>query len=244
MLLTCMLDYHTIMGRKPNPIVAKYFARGAKIDDASNRYQFTCKQCGERFPKGRIGSLYTHIRKKCTALSLQAKNGTALPIHKLGLADDAANAAKNKAKVHKVKKAGLPLTSYRQQNSNGLDVLAEASCRLVATQHSYSPSRTPPAINGADVGVGSTVLDPALENEMFTSSVIHGVETDRLSRGNGNLFLCLTFGEFVSDLAQESLHAGHPATILFLQLRLSFQILLATLGWPSRSMLMKIFFLV
>jgi hypothetical protein len=240
-----MLDYHTIMGRKPDPIVAKYFTRGAKIDDASNRYQFTCKQCGERFPKGRIGSLYTHIKRKCTALSLQARNGTALSIHKLGLADDAASATKNKAKVHKVKKAGLPLTSYRQQNSNGLDVLAEASCRLVATQHSYSPSRIPPAINGADVGVGSTVLDPALENKMLTSSVIHGMETDRLSWGDGDLFLCLIFGEFVSDLAQESLYAGHPATILFLQLRPSLKILLATLGWPSRPILMMmIFFLV
>lgn len=35
------------MGRRPNIIVAEFFSRGAKLEDASNRYQHTCRRCGE-----------------------------------------------------------------------------------------------------------------------------------------------------------------------------------------------------
>lgn len=35
------------MGRKPNPLILEFFERGPKIGDQSNRYQHTCKRCGE-----------------------------------------------------------------------------------------------------------------------------------------------------------------------------------------------------
>lgn len=36
------------MGRKPNQLVLEFFERGAKLEDSSNRYQHTCKSCGEK----------------------------------------------------------------------------------------------------------------------------------------------------------------------------------------------------
>jgi hypothetical protein len=35
------------MGRRPNPLIQLYFDRGAKLDDASNRYEQKCKRCHE-----------------------------------------------------------------------------------------------------------------------------------------------------------------------------------------------------
>lgn len=36
-----------IMGRRPKAIVAEFFQRGQKLDDSSNRYEHTCKKCGD-----------------------------------------------------------------------------------------------------------------------------------------------------------------------------------------------------
>lgn len=41
------------MGRKPNTLVLEFFDRGDKLDDNSNRYQQTCKRCGE-FVRGSL----------------------------------------------------------------------------------------------------------------------------------------------------------------------------------------------
>ncbi|KAJ9647753.1 hypothetical protein H2199_001527 [Coniosporium tulheliwenetii] len=84
------------MGRKPNPLILEYFERGAKLEDSSNRYQHTCKSCGEKFPKGRIDSLTAHLVKKCPALSLQDRQRAILQFHELPnlapLSADVANA--------------------------------------------------------------------------------------------------------------------------------------------------------
>ncbi|KUJ10345.1 uncharacterized protein LY89DRAFT_710683 [Mollisia scopiformis] len=56
------------MGRKPNFVILQYFDRGQKLNDSSNRYEHTCKSCGEHFPKGRSDRMTTHLGK-CTALS-------------------------------------------------------------------------------------------------------------------------------------------------------------------------------
>lgn len=37
-----------VMGRKPNQLILEFFERGPKLEDASNRYQHTCKSCGEK----------------------------------------------------------------------------------------------------------------------------------------------------------------------------------------------------
>lgn len=50
-------------------VVLQYFQRGPKLNDSSNRYEHTCKACGQHFPKGRIENMQTHLEKQCTAIS-------------------------------------------------------------------------------------------------------------------------------------------------------------------------------
>ncbi|CAD0023210.1 unnamed protein product [Aureobasidium pullulans] len=38
------------MGRKPNALILEFFERGAKLADQSNRYEHSCKRCGEVCP--------------------------------------------------------------------------------------------------------------------------------------------------------------------------------------------------
>jgi hypothetical protein len=59
------------MGRQPNPLISEHFHRGTKLQDNSNRYQHTCKACGQLFPKGRIETLLTHVLKKCRSIPIE-----------------------------------------------------------------------------------------------------------------------------------------------------------------------------
>lgn len=159
------------MGRKPNPVISKYFRRGDKLGDASNRYQYTCKKCGERFPKGRIEGLQNHVTKRCALLSLKEKSDLALEIHNHGIAAlAAATAAKIEPKTGKRKRTTLPGSAPQQQNFNRLNVLAD----VVSKQNSHSRCSV--------VGDGqSMVLDPGLTDEDFSNSI----EDEGLDRENG-----------------------------------------------------------
>lgn len=160
------------MGRRPNPIISKYFRRGDKIGDASNRYQYTCKKCGERFPKGRIDGLYNHCTKRCAILSLREKSDLAVEIHNHGIAAlAAATTAKPEPKTGKRKRTNRPVSAPQPQNFNRLNVLAE----VVAKQDNHPP------LSAAADGK-SMVLDSTLTDETFFSS---GVEDDDLVQGNG-----------------------------------------------------------
>ena len=46
------------MGRRPNAVVNEFFLRGEKLDDNSNRYQHTCKKCGEHVRRGDANGRY------------------------------------------------------------------------------------------------------------------------------------------------------------------------------------------
>ncbi|KAF2431122.1 hypothetical protein EJ08DRAFT_649198 [Tothia fuscella] len=61
------------MGRRPNPIIQLYFDRGAKLDDASNRYEHSCKKCHETFTKGRQETLINHITRKCQIINQEER---------------------------------------------------------------------------------------------------------------------------------------------------------------------------
>ena len=56
------------MGRRPNAVVGEFFLRGQKLDDSSNRYQHTCKKCGEHVrrgdPTGRYSLTILQVRKR------------------------------------------------------------------------------------------------------------------------------------------------------------------------------------
>lgn len=46
--------YGNAMGRRPNAVVGEFFHRGQKLDDNSNRYQHTCKKCGQHVREGKL----------------------------------------------------------------------------------------------------------------------------------------------------------------------------------------------
>jgi hypothetical protein len=71
---------HLLMGRKPNPLILEFFERGPKLDDSSNRYQHTCRACGEVFPKGRIDSLTTHLVRRCQSVSEKDRQHAAIQL--------------------------------------------------------------------------------------------------------------------------------------------------------------------
>ncbi|RHZ65558.1 hypothetical protein CDV55_104265 [Aspergillus turcosus] len=152
------------MGRKPNQLILEFFIRGQKLEDASNRYQHTCRACGEKFPKGRIDSLTNHLVKKCQAIPLRDRQRVLLRLHELpDLADGDQNKDPNLAGQNKGKSADLPYTT--RQNFDGLNVLAEASRQVGASDQTKRGG--PAYAQSVTVGGKTVVVDPALEAEGF-----------------------------------------------------------------------------
>lgn len=178
------------MGRKSNPVIAKHFTRGEKLQDSSNRYQYTCKQCGEHFPKGRIESLYNHVVNKCTALSVNQKRGINLQLQQISDAASATAAARNQRKVEMSQKSDLSLPKPQKQDCARLNALAEVSHQRATTQHDYAPFLV--TGNGGNGGnVRPMVLDPALENAGLPNRSCAWVEDDKFARQNGELLVKL-----------------------------------------------------
>ncbi|KAJ4296653.1 hypothetical protein N0V90_006701 [Kalmusia sp. IMI 367209] len=125
------------MGRRPNQLILEFFERGPKLEDASNRYQHTCKSCGEKFPKGRIDSLTNHLVKKCPALPLRDRQRALLQIHELP--DLPALSQPAAGPLQAGQTMNLPFTPSKQGLS-ALETLAE-----VSRQHlNLSGKRVPP----------------------------------------------------------------------------------------------------
>lgn len=123
------------MGRKPNPLILEYFVRGPKLNDSSNRYPHTCKQCGENFPKGRIDSLATHITKKCPAISDSERMRACLELHGL------ASARLPTSNIHppvEVSEQAQELVQVPElpQGWSALETLAEASRQVDLNENS------------------------------------------------------------------------------------------------------------
>lgn len=149
------------MGRKPNQLILEFFVRGQKLEDASNRYQHTCKACGEMFPKGRIDSLTNHLVKKCQAIPLRDRQRVLLRLHELPDLDPDQNKDPSLAAAAKGKSTDVPFT---RQNFDGLNVLAEASRQVGASDQG---KRGPGFTQSVTVGGKTVVVDPALESEGF-----------------------------------------------------------------------------
>ncbi|KAJ5135807.1 uncharacterized protein N7515_005085 [Penicillium bovifimosum] len=148
------------MGRKPNQLILEFFHRGPKLEDASNRYQHTCKACGEVFPKGRIDSLTNHLVKKCQAIPLRDRQRVLMRLHELPdfpETDSTKDAAGNKGKSTE---GGVP----NRQNFDGLNVLAEASRQVGASDVT---KRAPGYTQSVTAGGKTVIVDPALEAEGF-----------------------------------------------------------------------------
>ena len=128
------------MGRKPNPLILEYFERGPKLQDNSNRYPHTCKQCGENFPKGRIDSLTTHITKRCPAISDSERMRACLELHGI---NHAKTAAERQQQVQAAQAAHAAQTNGQEMSPGALDqgwsaleTLAEASRQVDLNENS------------------------------------------------------------------------------------------------------------
>ncbi|KAI9730506.1 MAG: hypothetical protein M1834_005747 [Cirrosporium novae-zelandiae] len=161
------------MGRKPNPVILEFFERGPKLEDSSNRYQHTCKACGEKFPKGRIDSLTTHITKKCQVISQKDRKRALAQLFDISFdaVDDLPFGGKTT--MANGKAVNLPFTPSKA--NNGLEVLAEASRQI--TEKSIPPSNvspTPPTSTSNPL-----TLDPALQSQSMhvrtTSPELNGL---------------------------------------------------------------------
>ena len=184
------------MGRKPNQLILEFFVRGQKLEDNSNRYQHTCKACGEMFPKGRIDSLLNHLIKKCQALPLRDRQRILLRLHELpDLAETpnaaAAAAASGGGGANSRAKPGQ-ITFSAKQNFDGLNVLAEASRQVGASERPKRRSAHPLPFEDYslpfEVGGKSVVVDPALEAE--------SLQTNPPRSGNGDENNATSSGEF------------------------------------------------
>ncbi|KAI9828243.1 MAG: hypothetical protein M1826_006069 [Phylliscum demangeonii] len=145
------------MGRKPNPLILEFFERGPKLEDASNRYQHTCKSCGEKFPKGRIDSLTTHLFKKCPGISVQDRQRASLQLHELPDLDTSAEAAApdarraslpDRLKAAAAAAAAVPLQQGPAGAADGTGALRPSWTPLetlaeVSRQTALSEKRTP-----------------------------------------------------------------------------------------------------
>jgi hypothetical protein len=144
------------MGRRPNAIVLEHFERGAKLNDNSNRYHHTCRNCGQEFPTGRHEQLAAHMTDDCTSLTDEQRATILLKLHGLEHAAHSAPQNQNGTITGPGRNFDLPFSPSRPQNFNGLNVLAEAS-RRVGIQPPKKRGRSP----GSD-----TPLDPALAQDL------------------------------------------------------------------------------
>ncbi|EZF32588.1 hypothetical protein H109_02814 [Trichophyton interdigitale MR816] len=156
------------MGRKPNTLITEFFHRGEKLPDSSNRYEHTCKLCGEKFLKGRPDTLINHITKICPAISTADRDRVAY------LSGAAANRYRDKGAVRHSQPVpssntaamgdqarGKRAANFQNGPSlNGLNVLAEASRRVGASNEGHIQDR----ILELSAAERDMVVDPALEN--------------------------------------------------------------------------------
>ncbi|OJD18834.1 hypothetical protein AJ78_01166 [Emergomyces pasteurianus Ep9510] len=165
------------MGRKPNGIVSEFFNRGAKLADSSNRYEHTCKSCGQNFPKGRADSLLSHLVKSCQAISAVDKQRVLHlwraaperggPGHSGSAAGKKLHANVN-GRIGRGKSGNLPYAARQTVFNgigglNGLNVLAEAS-RQVGASDGKHPNNIDEDGGENLLGDKTIVVDPALES--------------------------------------------------------------------------------
>ena len=139
------------MGRKPNQLIAEFFIRGPKLQDSSNRYEYTCRLCGEHFPKGRIESLITHLNMKCAHVSGVDRQRALLKSNDLTKYDIQASSHHNGAGHITSETYSNRASPSKRRRLTGLEALAEAS-----RQVEY------PETGAASYAREDSTLDPSL----------------------------------------------------------------------------------
>ena len=139
-------------------MILHHFERGAKLKDSSNRYEHTCKACGEKFPKGRIDSLTTHLLKKCRGIAIEDRQQAVLDFHNLPTtSSDGARAGNAEVQLNGPT-VELPIGT---SNWTALETLAE-----VSRQIDLSEKHDDRSVNNKSVGGGSRASEPPLPDRL------------------------------------------------------------------------------
>ena len=122
------------MGRKPNPLIGANFDRGPKLNDNSNRYEHTCKSCGQVFPKGRAEALMNHVLKKCPSITDDTRTALLSQTYNLPLAGGSF-VQQNEGTPSRPTDCSNDMNVAVPRLQDGLAVLAEAVASQVATNN-------------------------------------------------------------------------------------------------------------
>ncbi|KND87911.1 hypothetical protein TOPH_07480 [Tolypocladium ophioglossoides CBS 100239] len=172
------------MGRKPNPLILEYFERGPKLNDNSNRYPHTCKQCGENFPKGRIDSLTAHITKKCPAISDSERMRACLELH--GITHARSAAERHQQALARENGQAIPPNAL-PQGWSALETLAEASRQVDLNENSRAQNGQAQA-NGQEAQAAATNSTHAAERfELQEQYTLDNPPVSYDNRAQGNV---------------------------------------------------------
>jgi hypothetical protein len=149
-------------------LILQHFTRGAKLNDSSNRYEHTCKSCGERFPKGRIDSLTTHLVKKCPRISTPDRRKALLELNNIPDHADHVRARGGQAQMNGP--AAMDWTRTEDTNNTNSD-FSGLHALVEATQFDILQKHDDRAVNNSGVGRGSSASEPARLDiqELYTS---------------------------------------------------------------------------
>ena len=160
------------MGRKPNQLILEFFDRGPKLEDASNRYQHTCRACGDHFPKGRIDNLITHLTKICQGISTEDRQRAVLRFKEDGVTQQG-----SKSIPHRGTAIQLPVGEGRKLT--GLEALAEASRQIEF-----------PGNGGEYNREEDSTIDPSLRGPEMYGRLFDGQIREQSGLGNQHNSIC------------------------------------------------------
>ena len=126
------------IANKTKALILQHFERGPKLNDSSNRYEHTCKGCGEKFPKGRIDSLTAHILKKCVAMRDQDRQRAQLEFSQMNDLQNQVHGHNGEVQM-KGKTVDLPIVN---RNWSALETLAEVSRQIDMNEHKHDGPQT------------------------------------------------------------------------------------------------------
>ena len=156
------------MGRKVNPLISEHFDRGARLKDNSNRYQHTCKACGEHFSKGRFEVLLGHVLKRCPSIGGERRRQLVLRHHDLEA--PGRSSLQESGRVPSQYSSNLKSIANGASSSyNGLSVLAEASQTVENSRFGALHDKTRTYVYSQQ----GLPVDPALDVDSFASAYLN-----------------------------------------------------------------------
>ena len=218
------------MGRRPHPLITEFYIRGAKVCDTSNRYDHTCRKCGEHVPKGRIENLQAHLTKHCTALNKFERVKILLRFHDLARPNVNPNIDPNWVEPEDLTAGTAPTPAHatsaaaEEQDFDALNVLAEASrqvgdnvhtpfdfAALHTVRHDFDPTEqdfshaaaVPPHSDGHNAApiTAQDVLDPQLDVR-FDNDEDFLAGPEMLAKDNGMSTSCRRLVGYRTDTQQ------------------------------------------